>query len=157
MLAESLDAQQRARVIVVFDAARAPTGRPRDEIFREMTIRFASNYDSADDLIEELVRADSTPRSLVVVSSDHRLQRAARRRKGTAFDSDYWWNRVVRNRRSRLAPAPLETERPSAPASDKEIEDWIARFGAESLDELSAPLADYFPTGYAEDFSEDES
>ena len=40
---------------------------------------------------EELIRQDHHPRQLTVVSSDHRVQRAANRRKATAIDSDVWY------------------------------------------------------------------
>ncbi len=75
----------------MFDAADAPPGLPRTLEHRGLTVRFAAKSGSADELIEELIRADSAPRRLMVVSSDHRLQRAARRRKATAIDSDVWY------------------------------------------------------------------
>jgi hypothetical protein len=37
-----------------------------------------------------LIRKHSSPRALTVVSSDHRLHRAARRRRATPIDSDRW-------------------------------------------------------------------
>ncbi len=80
-LAESLSAEEIPRTIVVFDAHDAPPGLPGTMDHRGLTVRFAVGYEDADSLIEELIRSDSTPRKLVVVSSDHRLQRAARRRR----------------------------------------------------------------------------
>ena len=68
---------------------------------RGITVRFAAQYEEADELIEELIRADSAPRRLVVVSSDHRIQRAARRRRAKAVDSDVWYAELVRARRER--------------------------------------------------------
>ena len=44
--------------------------------------------------IEELIRKESAPRRLTVVSSDHRVQRAARRRK--AMRSTPWSGRRSR-------------------------------------------------------------
>ena len=100
-LAESLDPGELPRTTVVFDSHDAPWGLPRKVEHRGITVRFAAQYEEADDLIEELIRADSAPRRLVVVSSDHRLQRAARRRRAKAVDSDVWYAELVRARRQR--------------------------------------------------------
>ena len=67
---------------MVFDAQTPRRACRARCIHRGLTVRFAVRYEEADRLIEELIRADSAPRRLVVVSSDHRLQRAARRRTG---------------------------------------------------------------------------
>ena len=63
---------------------------------------FASQDEDADTVIERLVAADSAPKRLTVVSSDHRLQRAAHRRKATAVDSDVWFAQLLRDRAARL-------------------------------------------------------
>src|SRR5262245_4263994 len=78
-LAESLDARELGRTTVVFDAREAPPGLPRVVQHRGITVRFADPGSDADGVIEDLIRANSTPRKLVIVSSDHRLHRAARR------------------------------------------------------------------------------
>ena len=100
-LAESLDPRKLPRTTVVFDAHDAPRGCREVLEHRGITVRFAAQYEEADDLIEELIDADSAPRRLVVVSSDHRLQRAARRRRAKAVDSDVWYAELLRARRER--------------------------------------------------------
>ena len=95
-LAESLEPAEMPRTTVVFDAREAPPGPAADAgDHRGLTVRFAARDDDADTLIEELIRADSAPRRLTVVSSDHRLQRAAHRRRARAVDSDVWYAEVV--------------------------------------------------------------
>lgn len=97
-VASSVDPAERPRTTVVFDAAQAPCNLPRELLHREMLVRFAVGYASADELLEELIRRDSAPRRLVVVSSDHRVQRAARRRRATAIDSGEWYARAIARR-----------------------------------------------------------
>jgi predicted RNA-binding protein with PIN domain len=68
------------RICIVFDSAGAPAKRPPDQIGQDIDIRFARGGEAADDLIEDLIRSHSAPKQLTVISDDHRLQRAARRR-----------------------------------------------------------------------------
>jgi uncharacterized protein len=100
-LAASLDPGELPRTTVVFDAHDAPWGLPRVLQHQGITVHFAAKHESADALIEELIRAESAPRRLVVVSSDHQIQRAARRRRAKAVDSDVWYAELVRARRQR--------------------------------------------------------
>lgn len=129
-LAESLDPNQVARTTVVFDAAHAPPGLPRVVEHRGLTVRFAAGYEDADTLIEQMIRAESAPRQLTVVSSDHRLQKAARRRKAKPVDSDVWYAEVIHERRRRQ-PAP-SVPRPQVPLSEREVAQWLEQFGGES-------------------------
>ena len=80
----------------MFDAKRLPIKETSAD-FRAHDIRvlYAVDHEDADTLIEELIAKHSTPKKLVVVSSDHRLQTAATRRKATAVDSDVWYDRLL--------------------------------------------------------------
>ncbi len=132
-LAESLDPKEVSRTTVVFDAADPPPGLPRTVDHRGLSVRFASQYEDADALIEELIRADSAPRRLTVVSSDHRLQRAARRRKARAVDSDVWYGEIVRGREQRRRSTVNHPERPAVPLLEEDVDYWIRQFGGQSL------------------------
>ncbi|MBN1590083.1 MAG: NYN domain-containing protein [Pirellulales bacterium] len=131
-LAASLDPKEIPRTTVVFDAANAPPGLPRKVDYRGIHVHFASRWPDADSLIEELIRQDDSPRQLVVVSSDHRLQRAARRRRAKATDSDVWYARVVRQRRRRQAQEQVQPARPPVPLLEEDVEYWFRQFGGES-------------------------
>ncbi len=146
-LAESLDADEVAATTVVFDAKNSPPGLPRTVSHRNLTVRFAARYPDADSLIEELIHEQSAPRKLTVVSSDHRIQRAARRRKAAAVDSDVWYNTLVKRRRQRQAAAAstqAETK-PPVPLLSEDVDYWLKIFGGESLfakvlaEELGSP------------------
>ncbi len=172
-LAASLDPGQRKNTTVVFDAAEAPPGLPRTVAQEEMTVRYARDYPDADTLIEELIQSDSAPRSLLVVSSDHRIQRAARRRRARTIDSDVWyadlWQRRVRSLNTQHKPIP---EKPMGDLSAAEIDYWVNEFSSGDLaadrnstsaaSESEAPQTDDqlenpFPPGFGEDLlREDE-
>ena len=180
-LAASLDPREVPRTTVVFDSHDAPWGLPRSLQHHGITVRFAAKYEEADDLIEELIAADSAPRRLVVVSSDHRIQRAARRRRAKAADSDVWYAELIRMRREReqVSDAPA---RPAVPLLEEDVNYWLRQFGGESaLTEFAAretegvrptprkpaarqgkppepesPADNPFPPGYGEDLLESE-
>ncbi|HJT34179.1 MAG TPA: NYN domain-containing protein [Pirellulales bacterium] len=153
-VAESLDEDQRVAATVVFDARGAPHGLPATLLHRGLTVRFAAGYEEADELIEELIRAESAPRRLTVVSTDHRLQRAARRRRATAIDSEQWYADVLRGRGQRPCAAE-PAARPNRPIDPSEVEFWLAQFDEASENQNLNDDA-IFPPGYAEDIEQTE-
>ena len=107
-IAESVVDSELATTIVVFDAAAAPPGLPGTIRHRGVTVHFSRGYNDADELIEELIQKSNTPRKLTVVSSDHRLQRAARAarpRPSTAIAG------MPRSWRSAINPRPIVPRR----------------------------------------------
>jgi hypothetical protein len=151
-LAESLDSQEIAQTTVVFDAADAPPGLPRECKHRGISVRYSAGYEDADALLEELIRADSAPRRLTVVSSDHRIQRAARRRRARAVDSDVWYAEIAQGRSDRQQASPAPPAKPPVPLSEQEVRHWLDRFGGEeSLAQLAKePLTDLRPASEGE-------
>ena len=126
-LVESLEASELATAVIVFDARDAPPGLPRVVNHRGMRVQFAEPGGDADQVIEDLIRADSAPRRLVVVSSDHRLHRAARRRRAQPIDSDQWYADVVRRRIDRMRRT-RDASKPMEPLSPGEVEYWLHKF-----------------------------
>lgn len=167
-LAATLDEATRKRTTIVFDAASAPPGLPAEMISAEMSIRFARGYDDADELLEELIEADHSPRNLTVVSSDHRVQRAAQRRRANFQDSDLWFADMVR-RRQRQRHTSSDRRAPSRDSvSSEDVAYWLAEFcdveppaedgpaesGLHTPNAADSDLANPFPQGYAEDISD---
>ena len=152
-IAEAVQDELRAGVVVVFDAAEAPPGLPAEHVVRGVVVRFARGYESADALIEELIAHDSSPRRLTVVSSDHRIQRAARRRRARAIDSDLWFEGVWR-RHGRQAKPARTTAKPQGRLSAAEVQAWLDEFGVD--EEASASTGegtgdDQFPPAYCDE------
>ncbi|MGA2060423.1 MAG: NYN domain-containing protein [Thermoguttaceae bacterium] len=131
-LAESLAPGDIAKTTVVFDAKDAPWGAKNILEHRGITVQFASRWPDADCLIEELIRLDSAPKRLTVVSSDHRLQRAARHRKAKAVDSDVWYNELVQKRLARRKTESTAPERPAVPLLAEDVAYWVRQFGGQS-------------------------
>lgn len=88
-----------AKTTVVFDAEKIPlSGQQEEGRFNQIRILYSINYAEADELIEELIGAHAVPKSLTVVSSDHRIQKAALRRKAMITDSGPWFENLVDGR-----------------------------------------------------------
>lgn len=163
-LAAALKLSERKQTTIVFDAAGAPPGLPQSFAYEGINVQFARDPGNADELLEKLIVAHDSPRKLVVVSSDHRVQRAAKRRRATAIDSDRWWAELASARRERDLSAPTSPAKPTANLSAGEVDYWVSLFSdmpigesiqkekPQSLKDLDNP----FPPGYGEDLLESE-
>jgi len=129
-LVQSLPPKLLPHAVIVFDAAQAPPGLPHEAIHEGLDIRFARRGTSADALLEELIAAEPDPRNLLVVSSDHRVQRAARQRGARYMDSQAWWSE-------------LHQSQASSPRTD-------------DPEKESLQLENPFPPGYASDLDDDQ-
>jgi predicted RNA-binding protein with PIN domain len=133
-LVKHLAADVRFRTCVVFDAANPPPDRPSEFEVDGVSVRFALDYPEADDLLEELIAAHSAPKNLAVVSSDQRIQVAAKRRGCQPFDSQRWLDDLMRGH-VRLAVASKDgAGQGGEPNSDKpdtvdDVQQWMRDFG----------------------------
>lgn len=139
-LANSLTAEERLRCTVVFDAIEAPAGLDRQFRHAEITVMFAEPGHDADTLIEDLIEAHSAPSQLVVVSSDHRLQKAGKHRHGKSLSSEEFLRELFV--RSQAAAKP-KTPPASKPGADKlkvgseELSYWLNEFGPVDVDAIN--------------------
>ncbi|MEN1681725.1 MAG: NYN domain-containing protein [Planctomycetota bacterium] len=139
VLADHLPDGLRRATLVVFDAADAPPGVPDSANWRGLAIRYARGYADADSLLEEVIEACRGPRQLLVVSSDHRIQRAARRRGSAWTDSEPWWRALLAQPaqascRGGVAP----DSKPTPKGEDSGADYWIQQFSdPDFLGELS--------------------
>jgi predicted RNA-binding protein with PIN domain len=74
--------------VMVFDSRSSSHPEINSASHDEGSVRFSESGRDADEEIEELLAAHSSPRQVLVVSSDHRLQKAASRRKARWIDSE---------------------------------------------------------------------
>jgi predicted RNA-binding protein with PIN domain len=93
-LLRHLPEEQIRRTTIVFDAKEAPPAARSQESYRGLRVIFARDHVEADDLIEHLIRRESAPRQLLVVTSDLRLRVAARRRRAQAMKSEDWLDQI---------------------------------------------------------------
>ncbi len=139
VLAESLPAEELGRTAIVFDAHDPPWGLSKQLDHRGITVYFASRHEDADSMIEDLITTNSAPRKLIVVSSDHRLHRAAKRRRATAIDSDRWFRDLIRDRRERSTTSTAEIIKPEGPFSPGEVDFWLRQFEIDGAGTANPP------------------
>lgn len=125
-----------------------PRGLTREPRPERMQIRFSGPDREADDLIEELLEQARSGKTTIVVSSDRRIDRAARRRRMTVVSSDVFLRQLAtdfarheaRNARPPATPSP----RAAVPLTPELVRQWSRAFGvhgAEAVAELKE-LAD---------------
>ena len=128
-IATHLPDSQHAAVTVVFDASRRMVREEIDEeMFGNIKVLYSINFDDADAMIEHLIGQHSVPGQLTVVSSDHRLHKAALRRKAKPVDSGDWYDDLMECRLM-----PVEDSRDD---QDKSKSDSKPLLSQEELEQL---------------------
>ena len=135
-----LTESQRAHTTVVFDGRESDGYGPQDFRFHGMGVLFSPPGLEADDTIEQLVASHSAPKQLTVISSDHRLHKAARVRKATAIDSDVFLEQLDEN--SRVDETQPIRVTPEKPDSNVDAEAWVEEFGKIDVTEIRKSVED---------------
>jgi predicted RNA-binding protein with PIN domain len=131
---------EASQATVVFDAARAPPSTAAQTGYKGLCIVLAVGQQTADDVIEGLISHHSSPKHLVVVSSDHRLQKAASRKGAQALSCPEFLDFLDRRRLDQPGPRSTEAEKETS-LSEKEISDWLQEFsGLEEEADLKEAL-----------------
>lgn len=125
-LARRLGPVESHLTTVVFDVRKAPGGLPTEARHKGISTIFAASSPTADERIDELIRAHSDPKRLTVVSSDNQVRASARRRGAVSLTSDDFLDRL--DRASREPKAPPAPEKPSS-LSEAEAAYWAREFG----------------------------
>ena len=137
-LVQKLPRRIRVRCCVVFDAANPPPGIADRYEVEGILVRFSVGYPEADDLLEELITAHSAPKQLCVVSSDHRVQAAAKKRAATTFESQTWLDELLDDRigmtpenrkRAGQGSRSKQENKPDQIIDQDALNDWMREFG----------------------------
>ncbi|MCP4172841.1 MAG: hypothetical protein GY758_18935 [Fuerstiella sp.] len=88
LLLDLLGRETLSRTSVVYDAFESTSDENRSQDHGGLHVLFAPKGTDADTEIERLLTRHSSPKQVLVVSGDHRLHRAARRRKASCVDSE---------------------------------------------------------------------
>lgn len=130
VLVQTLPVSVSTRTVLVFDSQQ-PSGSGDAERVSGIEVEFATDYAEADDLLEAVIRRHPHPKKLAVVSGDHRILTAARRRRAAGYPAEQWYD-ALQAGEVLLAPAiqPLlgetvESVRQPAVRSNR----WLADFG----------------------------
>lgn len=167
-LAEYLSAEESSNTVVIFDAGHRGKEQPRHYARNSIRVEFAMDYANADSMIQELIRDHNTPKQLLVVSSDHQIQRTAKARKANFIDSDEWIVLLESRTKSKIKSNKTNSNSRQPPKTDTENDYWMEVFTADSIDEMindgesdptdeveedpfSGSDLDIFPPGYGED------
>jgi len=123
----------REMAVIVFDAKLPPAGLPSIFHTRGATVMFAKEYDEADDLIEHLIRIHSSPKQLTVVSSDRRLQTAAKRRRAVSKTAEVWLDEMIAaeakfKRQKSVGQQPPTDSQPPLDERPVEVDKWLEFF-----------------------------
>jgi predicted RNA-binding protein with PIN domain len=110
---------------IVFDGIGPPDKSGFDNI-SNLEVFFTGMGKDADTVIEGKIRASTAPRRLTVVSSDRRLQKAARVRKTLAVKSDVFWNNLQKQLRRKKTISEPAAKRQGL--SESETEQWLKFF-----------------------------
>lgn len=121
--------QQRTgeRLQIVFDGPAPPPGLASQIAPKGLEIRYSGSR-SADDELVEALQGDSAPRRLLVVTSDHEIQRAARRREARVVESEEFWESVERLLAS-PPPMPGEPDFKRHGLPSDQTQKWLDEFG----------------------------
>ena len=129
-------------VTVVFDASRSPPGADAAGQYQGVRVHY-THHQEADDLIEEFIRHDASPRKLTVVSNDRRLKDAARRRQCRVLGCADFLDQIDQKRRPGDTCPPEKSAKPEEISPD-EAQHWLREFG----DLVDDPkLKDWFDFG----------
>jgi uncharacterized protein len=111
---------------IIFDGTGPRDKRGFDNI-SNLEVFFSGADSDADTVIENKIKASSSPRRLTIVSSDRRLRKAAWARKSTAVKSEVFWNNMCKQlSRKKTAREPSAKRRR---LSESETEYWFKFFG----------------------------
>lgn len=92
-LLRKLNPDLHSDTVIIFDGTAAE-GLLVSTVNHGIAIRFAGPQSDADTEIEKMLAAHSSPKQVLIVSSDHRLHKAAARRRAMAIDSDVFWELI---------------------------------------------------------------
>jgi predicted RNA-binding protein with PIN domain len=107
---------------VVFDASLPPGDFPLQSSYRGIRVVFALGDENADARIELLIAEDSNPKTLTVISSDHRIRQAAARRRSPSLPAEKFWEHL--DRLAERAARKQPSEAPSAAFSSTSNDGW---------------------------------
>jgi predicted RNA-binding protein with PIN domain len=118
---------------IVFDKSQGKETQLDYHTQRGMRIVFAIEHPEADDLIEELIQAHTSPKSLMVVSSDLRVRRRAVTRRARSVDSEAFL-RMLEGGQFLEPPTGQEAFKGDSideadRLSDSEVQFWLREFG----------------------------
>jgi uncharacterized protein len=116
------------RMVVVCDGAPGPLRLIASPV-PQVELMFAGHKCEADDVILELIEQETAPRRLVVVSSDHRIRKAAHRRRARDMSSEDFVRVLASIRAATPAADDPTADGDVQPLADTEVDYWLRELG----------------------------
>lgn len=144
------DPEDRKVITIVFDSATL-LKLPKKQTVQGLNVYFSKGYDSADEMIIEMIRNSPVPKRLLVVSSDHEIQTAAQRRRAKFMDSDRWLDdleAILQKNRdidSQTESSQTESSHTSEKPQHKDAEYWLEVFKDIEVPDESAAMTGIKP------------
>jgi uncharacterized protein len=137
-LESKLPTADASKTLIVFDASGPAQGTLLD--LADIAINnpptdggiqvvFADPSEEADDLLERLIRQHSAPKSLTVVSSDHRILKRAIARRCNAMDSSAFLTLLENGNLVESAGDGEDPPPNEAILDQNEVQRWLSEFG----------------------------
>lgn len=131
-LAGRLPRSMVGKSVVVYDSADTRNGLPIHQYSRGTHLYFSVAYNSADEALQEILQYHPSPKQLLLISSDHAVQRKATARGARCIESEDWEEAIQvfldKDPASKLEK-DFELEIKSQAIQAEEREDWLRRFG----------------------------
>ncbi len=119
--------KMQSQTDIVFDGF-GPSDKSDFENFDRISIHFSGSKE-ADDIIEIIIKKNSAPKKLNVISDDRRLITAAKRRKASPLDClNFWIFLIDQLQKKPKVKEPLSKQ---TGLTKKETDQWMKEFGLE--------------------------
>lgn len=118
--------------VIVYDSANTRNGLPMHQYSRGTHLYFSIAYNSADEALQEILQYHPSPKQLVLISSDHAVQRKATARGARCIESEDWEDAIdlfCDSESSSNVEKDVELEIKTQTIRADEREDWLRRFG----------------------------
>ena len=131
--------QLRDKATVVFDGHPLRGQFDDATTIGSVTIAHSRSESDADTVLENMIKENSAPRRLTVVSSDNRIRRAARRRRATSLSSADYIEKALKRLSNppKRQTEPREKRQGTAPG---QTDEWLKLFGMDTNDPPDDPL-----------------
>ena len=98
---------------------------PATSVGSRIDIRYSGRGKSADDVLKLMIQKSSSPRRLIVVSSDHAVMRAARKRRCVVMPSEAFLRQLAADVEGIAKPRGAPAKRlPATSMSQEQIAKW---------------------------------
>ena len=114
---------------IVFDGTMARGQDWGAEPLGGLRVVYSGPDSDADTVLEKLIKDNTAPRRLIVVSSDHRLRTAAHKRKAISLTAQEYLLGLIQRLETPPPAPPREPPEKRAGLTDAETREWMEFFG----------------------------